>query len=372
MIRHPLSPAFFPLALLVWIVTGPVACKEERTSGPIESVRVLAEVDVDLEATSMDRFGYRKPEPLFLFDLPLGWQEVAPATLRDLNLSVTGPAGDAECYVSILTGGGTLENINRWRRQMSLEPYSDEELRELPVIDFLGRRSVLVDLEGTFAAMSGPPLDGARMLGCYAAFPRVAFSLKMVGPAETVAAHRDAYEQFASQLKLNPERFGPAANEVNSGGAAAEENAPSFDQGKLTWTKAPHWVPGVGSDMRACTYDVPGKPGAQAWVTVLPGRSGTVLQNLNRWRSELGLSAWAKDDLGKLPQLRVLGRDSLLLEAEGRYQGMSGSPIDDAMMLGVICELGDGMLFVKMVGRKADLMEERSHFIAFCESLNHP
>lgn len=366
------------------------ACDDGPRGGPIEVVRTVAAPDVDLDASGAKRFGYEAPPPLFLFDLPENWREIEPAPLRDLNFTIpgVGAAGDAECYASLLQGGGTLDNVNRWRGQMSLDPYSDDELAALPVVDVVGRRSVLVDIEGTFQSMSGEAQDEYRLLGVYAAFPAFGFSVKMIGPRETVTAERDAFVRFVESLLLNPERFGGmpgmAAGSTDPTGGARDQDghdphdghdhaahaSASVDPSELTWIKPAHWTVGEGSSMRVVTFDVPDSPGSQCWVTVLPGTAGGVLMNLNRWRREVGLDPITEGDLDSLPHLRVLGRDSVLLEVEGGYQGMSGPRIDEALLFGVVCDLGDSLMFVKMVGPKSDLSDERSHFIAFCESLS--
>ncbi len=369
--RSTLSALLLPALVLL------SSCGEEAPrGGEIETVRT-AERDHDLEATDAHRFGYSKPADPFLHDAPASWREVPPAQFRDLNFLVPGAGGgaDAECYVSILQGGGTLENINRWRRQMSLGPFTDDELAALPVHDVVGRKAVLVDVEGTFRSMSGEAQEGARLLGVYAAFPAFGLSVKMIGDEATVAAHRDGFIRFVESLALNPERFGGLAG----GGAPAvdEPSTPTKPSGPrehsdsgLSWVAPGHWEAGRGSTMRVVTYDVPGKEGAQCWVTVLGGQAGGVLANVNRWRREVGEAPIAEADLDSLPHLRVLGRDSVFLDARGRYQGMSGAPIEEARLFGVVCDLGDSLLFVKMVGRAADLEDERSHFIAFCESLS--
>ncbi|MFG0317262.1 MAG: hypothetical protein ACF8XB_08320 [Planctomycetota bacterium JB042] len=363
-------------ALLLSPLVGLPSCGEETPrGGEIETVRTV-ERDLDLDATDAHRFRYDKPADPFLHDAPASWREVPPAQFRDLNFVVPGADGgaDAECYVSILQGGSTLENINRWRRQMSLEPFTDEELAALPIHDVVGRKAVLVDVEGTFRSMAGEAREGARLLGVYAAFPAFGLSVKMIGDAPTVAAHRDGFVRFAESLALNPERFGgaaPAADPPTTPPAASAPAGPreQSDSG-LSWVAPGHWEVGSGSSMRAVTYDVPGKEGAQCWVTVLGGQAGGVLANVNRWRREVGEAPLGEADLDSLPHLHVLGRDSVFLDVRGSYQGMSGAPIEEARLYGVVCDLGDSLLFVKMVGRAADLEDERSHFIAFCESLS--
>ncbi|MDQ7007959.1 MAG: hypothetical protein Q9Q40_12070 [Acidobacteriota bacterium] len=55
---------------------------------------------------------------------PAGWQETPGSSLRLVNYRIPGGGPSAECYIVILAndGGGEAANVNRWRRQLGLEP----------------------------------------------------------------------------------------------------------------------------------------------------------------------------------------------------------------------------------------------------------
>ena len=73
---------------------------------------------------------------------------------------------------------------------------------------------------------------------------------------------------------------------------------------KVTVTPPDGWKPSEGSSMRAASFSIAGPDGTSADVSVIPipGDSGSVLDNVNRWRSQLQLAPLAAADdpaLGK-------------------------------------------------------------------------
>ena len=85
---------------------------------------------------------------------PAVWQRQPPSPLRKLSYLISGPEG-TRCEVSLVTlgggAGGILENVNRWRGQLSLPPLDDASLQKelkppltIPlgkvlIVDFTGR-----------------------------------------------------------------------------------------------------------------------------------------------------------------------------------------------------------------------------------------
>ena len=74
---------------------------------------------------------------MLAYDLPPGWIEVPLTKMRRLNLRIAGDA-DAECFLTVIPGGGSLRaNIDRWCGQMDQPHLSDQQLDRLPTITLL-------------------------------------------------------------------------------------------------------------------------------------------------------------------------------------------------------------------------------------------
>lgn len=144
----------------------------------------------------------------FEWQAPAGWTDAGMKGLRLANF-VAGPAGEAECYVTVLggTGGGVAMNVNRWRAQLGLAEATEEEIAALPKISMLGGEGVLVDVEGTYGGTSdgvhtsGETRESYRLLGAIVQRPNDAVFVKMTGPAGVVAGERENFVQFAGSVR---------------------------------------------------------------------------------------------------------------------------------------------------------------------------
>ena len=97
-----------------------LASCEEHPEIEIEIVRENGRA-VRLGASMRERFPFSESEnanpewkiaDMLQWKLPAGWQQLPPRPLRIVNLRV----GEAECYVTYLSGGTAAGNVNRWHR----------------------------------------------------------------------------------------------------------------------------------------------------------------------------------------------------------------------------------------------------------------
>lgn len=176
------------------------------------------------------------------------------------------------------------------------------------------------------------------------------------------------------------ERFSTAPyteGDVSMGGAPTPDRrvpgaASSFDAANLRWTAPPGWLQSDERSMRIATWRFEGAGDeAECYVSVLLGSAGGVLANVNRWRGQMGHPPMGADEVEALPNLEVLGREARFVELEGSFTSMTGELTRDAALLGVICELYDAALFIKLTGPKAVVQAQRDSFIAFSQSMSY-
>ena len=123
--------------------------------------------------------------------------------------------------------------------------------------------------------------------------------------------------------------------------------------------------------MRAASFRVAGKDGKQADVSVipLPGLAGSDLDNVNRWRGQVGLSAVSEAELAKLVQpVEIAGQSASLYEQAGSNAG-SG---DKTNILAAITRRDGTAWFFKMTGNDALVTEQKPAFIEFLKSVSFP
>lgn len=136
---------------------------------------------------------------------PEGWKRKPVESAMRVVTFAASPSGRTECVVFVLRGdgGGVVANLNRWRGQVGQPPLSPEAIGDLPRIQVLGRRVPLLDARGDFDdGMGGPRRGDQGLLGVVRLLDEHALFVKMVGPAEEVAAQKDAFVAFCRSLEF--------------------------------------------------------------------------------------------------------------------------------------------------------------------------
>jgi hypothetical protein len=138
---------------------------------------------------------------------PAGWVDKGRSGIREVTFTVPGETGDGiECWALFLAqdGGGLEANVNRWLAEVGQPSLTAEQVAALPRLQVLGRASVLVEGTGDYKGMGGPEQSGAGLLGLICLLPGRSLFVKMVGPAEAVAAQRENFVRFCESLTLTP------------------------------------------------------------------------------------------------------------------------------------------------------------------------
>ena len=130
------------------------------------------------------------PEPAaFQWKVPAGWQSLTPGQMQVAKFSVPEKAGGkAEVFVSVFPSdtGGMLANVNRWRKQVGLEPIDDPALKPLvTAIDGLPG-ATLVELKNDSRAIIGAIVPRSGRWWFY----------KLIGDSAVVTAEREALIRF--------------------------------------------------------------------------------------------------------------------------------------------------------------------------------
>jgi hypothetical protein len=207
-----MNSIFFRHATLTTAVVAALlttsSCKRLGERVEITESRTLSEFEPTpkLGVSTHARFS-DEPEPgadPLVWTLPDGWSEAERSQMRPVNLRF-GPNGEGECYLSVLPGGGggTLANVNRWRKQMGQEEIEEEGLANLPRRFLMGVEGVFVSVDGDYANVgAAESLPDYRMLGVIATLGEAGLFVKMVGPKVLVESEMAAFDQFVNSLAL--------------------------------------------------------------------------------------------------------------------------------------------------------------------------
>lgn len=168
----------------------------------VEENRPLTTKDREtkLFATSDERFRNAQPAPV-KGRPPENWLVLPPAQFRELNYRF-GASGTGEVYVS-LAAGAVADNVNRWRGQFGLAPFTPEEFDAAQKTPIAGTEGVWVEASGEYASgMGAPAKPGYGLAGVIAQVDGKILTLKMVGPQAEVEAEKSALRAFAASLGM--------------------------------------------------------------------------------------------------------------------------------------------------------------------------
>ncbi len=161
-----------------------------------------------LGLSTAQRYAANDAQSMLRWTTPAGWNYLSATEFRHINFDF-GPNREGECYLTLLpvtAGGGVLENLNRWRKQMDQPPLAEADLAGLPVKTIFGRPTPFLDITGTFTGGSGPMMTasaakpGYRMLGAIFEAPGFLFSIKLTGPEALVAANAAKFDEFLQSI----------------------------------------------------------------------------------------------------------------------------------------------------------------------------
>lgn len=172
----------------------------------------------------------------------------------------------------------------------------------------------------------------------------------------------------------------PFKNEpaLRAGLTTAQRYAANDAQSMLSWTVPEGWNFLPATEFRHINFDFGPNREGEVYLTLLPDSGGGgagVLENLNRWRQQMGHPPLTREELATLPVKTVFTRPVPFLDLTGPFTGGSGPmmtpgpPKPGYRMLGVIFEAPGYLFTIKMTGPEALVAANAAKFDAFCQSL---
>lgn len=149
--------------------------------------------------------------PSFTYTTPAGWTEDPnPQGMRVAAFHVGDAGRRVEITIVPLPGpaGGLVQNVNRWRGQIGLQPADETQVRkEIQPFDLAGNTAHYIDLLGPEAAAGRQRIVGVVL-------PRAdqTWFFKMQGPADLVAGQKTAFEAFVRSVRFAAEGQGQSSS----------------------------------------------------------------------------------------------------------------------------------------------------------------
>lgn len=152
---------------------------------------------------------------------------------------------------------------------------------------------------------------------------------------------------------------GAGGNGLDAMSAPGAADGISSVQSAVKYTAQEGWTEVAPTPTRLVNFQA-GAPTNECYVTILAGDGGGPLDNVNRWRGQVGLPPVTSAEVGGMPRIPMLGGEALLIEAMGAEKAI----------LGTVSLLPGRAVFVKMTGPPDLVAQEKTRFVAFCGSLS--
>jgi hypothetical protein len=287
---------------------------------------------------------------------PPNWEPQTLSQMRQASFLVHGENG-AVADISFVTlgpaAGNVLENVNRWLGQLAQPPVTAEKLASTTQkLSTPGGDVDIVDITGK-PENGDPNKDGRIVAGIAVDQDKTAF-YKMRGNAALVEKEKVHFLKWVISLRDNGSRK-----------ATPDMAAPLVaDTGKpdIKWDVPSGWSPAPPSAMRYASFAAKGGNAGQVDISVVtfPGDGGGDLENINRWRQQIGLggvdapaassfTTSIKNATAPFSAVDFAGANSRLVAAWARHDGRTW--------------------FIKMTGPTAAVEEQKPNFQKFIESV---
>lgn len=291
--------------------------------------------------------------------VPTGWKQLPGSSEMRFASFQVGPDPQAVVTVVPLPASARplLPNLRRWAGQLHLPEIAEADVPKYSTqTQVSGEQADLVDI-------TGPAEDGkepARLLAAIVPHGDQAWFFKLSAPASVVAAQKSNFEQFIHSIQFPP---GAAPS---AGPAAPSSTGERF---RLSQWKTPEgWQEQPGSNaMRVTSFRVgSGDQTAEVIVSRIPqGQSGSLVDNVNRWRGQVGLGAVASAKEAGFQFVPVAGHEGMFLSYTGAKTGAAPAK----QLLVAMTIQGTDDWYIKMLGPEPVVSAQVDAFKQFVSSL---
>lgn len=317
--------------------------------------------------------------------VPEGWTQLPAQEMRFAAFRVSEEHPDVLLTVIPLgpEAGDLRANVNRWEQQLGLPPTPADQMDKVVQHVDAGTavHADVVDLTGPAAAEGKPQM---RMLAAIVPTDAKVWFFKLAGPADVVATQKDNFDAFIRSI-----RFGETAGEAANGGGGGGAPPPSMPAGHppvpgaapngaapgglnmspdteaaLSWSVPQGWRQDPNPRaMRAATFYVgPEDSQAELIVSRLSARSpGSFLDNLNRWRGQIGLEPLSDPSAAQTNDIAVGDVAGRVVEIVNEHAGVT--------MRVAMADHGDDRWFFKLTGPSAVVNDQKDEFDNFLKSV---
>jgi hypothetical protein len=261
-------------------------------------------------------------------------------------------------------GGSLVANVNRWEGQLKLPPTPESDLAKLiKPLKVAGQDAPMFDLLGP-AGTDGKPQQ--RILATLVRRPTTTWFFKVIGPAETIAAQQANFLAFVDSVQFGASDLsapaGPSTTPSSSPPIAGADGSTLIKySAPAAWVKQP-----IQKEFRIVTFQIPsGATPGEVIVTRFPGLPGSLLDNINRWRGQVGLEPAADLSSVSPTTITIAGTESKLYSFEGAATGDKPA----TAIIVAVANHGPEYWFFKLQGPAKVVADQKQAFNDFLSSI---
>jgi len=313
-------------------------------------------------------------QPQLQWKTPPGWQEQTPGGMSVASFLIPGGEGN-KAQLSVMMfpgeGAGEVDLVNIVRENAGLPAVSGDELARLvEPVKIAGEPAKLIDLSG--ASDASDNTSSNRIL--VAVYPRegVTWFFKLAGDATVVSGQKPVFLNFLKSVSFVE---GAAAETrpspfISENGTRLPGGEPQETLAKPAWEVPADWREASVGQRSLARFEIGGSDGkAEVTVSAFPGPAGGLLDNLNRWRRQLGLKPVGQAEAEKLvASLDVMGGKAMLVDMNGQNPE-TGQKV---RLISAIVPRQGLTWFYKLMGDEAAAEREKAAFIKFVQSVRYP
>jgi len=287
-------------------------------------------------------------------DEPEGWTPVEVSGMRKAAFTVQ--EGERKVDITAIdlpaASGALLPNVNRWRKQIELSEFTQEELNEQIIpVDVAG-------LGGHYVELLGPEDADPRqaILGIVVIQEQKAWFFKLWGDAELALREKERFLDFVQSVRFTTPKHGSPSPPATHG--ASSES--------LEYDTPEGWTPGGVGSMRKAAFTVrDGEQNVEISAMDLALEAGALLTNVNRWRRQIQLDEITQDELEDVVSpIQVAGAESHYVELVGPEDAERRRAI-----LAVVAIHDARAWFFNMAGDAELALREKERFQSFVKSV---
>ena len=359
------------LSLLAAALVLPFGCNRDRDNGTVQSYSApkesqppaVASNDQAMPAQGGDASAAQQGTPIE-WKVPSGWKQLPGG--NEMRFASFQVGDDPQAVVTVVplpsAARALLPNVQRWAGQLHLAEVTEADLpRYVTRTQVSGEQADIVDMTSPAEAGKEP----TRLLAAIVPHEDRAWFFKLMAPAPVVAAQKSNFEQFVHSVQFPTGQSGPTVTQ----NTPPPEHGASAESFRLAQWKTPQgWEEQPGSNaMRVTSFRVgSGDQSAEVIISRIPqGQSGSMLDNVNRWRGQVGLGPISDPKEAGFQYPQVAGGPGLFLS----YTGPKAGAAPAKQVLVAMTVKGRDDWYIKMIGPEPVVSTQADAFKQFVNSL---